>query len=217
MTDSINQKSLREPAEWLILTSGKHWRHLMVGGGWEKEMMRERERETINPHFLGWGLPAHPLLDCLHCDRDDTEAACHFGVTKTSNKRYSLSWMWPLFPAHVSKYISWSQVKFGGLEAWWCVNGSPQLGNFLIQWSNFLFPVQKFDIITNIVCAICWFMYGVSVQVMQGKEFTQVSNPLKELSSYRNTINTLILNLSQTLHAFCLPKTHTENRGWPGF
>lgn len=52
-----------------------------------------------------------------------------------------------------------------------------------------------------------------------GRKLTQVSTPFKELSRHRNTTNTQADTGSKptTLHVFCLPKTHTENRGWPGF
>lgn len=48
-----------------------------------------------------------------------------------------------------------------------------------------------------------------------GEKFTQVSNPYKELSSYRNAINTQSVTGSKpkALHNFCLPKTHTKNIG----
>lgn len=50
-----------------------------------------------------------------------------------------------------------------------------------------------------------------------GEKFTQVSNPFKELSRHRNTINSLILDLSPRLcMPFASPK-RTENIGWPGF
>lgn len=58
-----------------------------MGGG--KKRKREREREMTNSQLSG--------MKTLHVyclsfgDRDDTETACHFGVTKTSNKRFCKS------------------------------------------------------------------------------------------------------------------------------
>ena len=58
-------------------------------------------------------------------------------------------------------------------------------------------------------------IYIRSICISQvGEKSTQVANPLKELSSYTNTVNSLILDLSPRLYTpFASPKLNTKNIG----
>lgn len=92
--------------------------------------------------------------------------------------------------------------SFGGM-----LNGSSQLYNFLIQGINFLFPIQKSDVLQN-TALLDLLIYIQCICISHvGEKSTQVANSLKELSSYRNTVNSLILDLSPRLSMpFASPK-----------